>query len=88
MNDDQIRAMLVEALESAHVLTLREQDRKPGFLQARRDISIAELEIDSLAAMELCIAVEINSGVSIVPEDLQAIGSLEGLVAIVREALS
>jgi acyl carrier protein len=44
--------------------------------------------VDSLAAMEICIALEANWGTALVPEDLQRVGSLQALVRIVVETLS
>lgn len=49
-----------------------------GFLDGG-DISFAALAIDSLASMELCIALEEKTGVSIMPDELEDIGSLNAL---------
>lgn len=43
--------------------------------------------MDSLAEMELGIAIEINTGVSIVPNELQGIGTLNSLVDVVRKGM-
>ena len=78
--------MLVEALHSASVFGLRNNGWTSGFLSGTQDVPFDDLEMDSLGAMELCIAVEVNTGVSIVPDDLASIGTLGGLVqAIGRE---
>jgi acyl carrier protein len=85
MNETAIRELIAEALTSANVIAFRQNDLRLAFLQGQRDVSLAELDIDSLAAMELCIALEINIGTSIVPDQLQTIGSLDRLVATVME---
>lgn len=86
MTDTEIRQMLVEALHSASVFGLRNDGWTGGSLSATQDVPFADLEMDSLGAMELCIAVEVNTGVSIVPNDLASIGTLGGLAqAIGRE---
>ena len=80
MNEAEIRQMLVEALQSASVFGLRNNGWTEAFLSGTRDVAFDDLEMDSLGAMELCIAVEVNTGVSIVPDDLADLGTLGGLV--------
>ena len=80
MSDAEIREMLVEALHSASVFGLRNNGWTEEFLAGTRDVAFDDLEMDSLGAMELCIAVEVNTGVSIVPDDLAGLGTLGGLV--------
>ena len=84
MNDAEIREMLVEALESASVFGLRNNGWTEEFLAGTRDVAFEDLEMDSLGAMELCIAVEVNTGVSIVPDDLTGLGTLGGLVQAIE----
>lgn len=88
MNESEIRELIAATLDSTGVVAFGQNGLKPVFLQGQRDVGLAELDIDSLAAMELCIALEINTGASIVPEQLQSIGSLDRLVATVREMIS
>lgn len=80
MSEGEIREMLVEALQSASVFGLRDNGWTEEFLAGTRDVALDDLEMDSLGAMELCIAVEVNTGVSIVPDDLTGLGTLGGLV--------
>ncbi len=87
MTDEEIRSLIAQELEYACMTAMRTKDLTPIFLEGRRDIALAELDMDSLAEMELCIAIEINTGVSIVPNDLQTIGSLDRLVDVVRAGL-
>ena len=87
MTEQEIRTILVEALEYANILSVNEDSLPASFLDGSEDVSLNQLDIDSLAAMELCIALEINAGVSIVPEDLQKMGTLNRLVATVRDQL-
>jgi acyl carrier protein len=72
--------MLVEALETANIFELRNNGWAQEFLAGTRDVAFGDLDMDSLAAMELCIAIEVNAGVSILPDDLPKIGTLAGLV--------
>jgi len=84
MTDQQVREMLVEALEYASVIALRDKNFGAGFLAGTSEVPIDALDMDSLAEMELCIAIEVNAGVSIVPERLRRIGTLDRLVALIR----
>ena len=85
MNDAEIREMLVEAMHSASVFGLRNNGWTEEFLAGTRDVALEDLEMDSLGAMELCIAIEVNTGVSIVPDDLAALGSLGALVKAIGQ---
>jgi len=84
MTDQQVREMLVEALEYASVIALRDKNLGAGFLAGTSEVRIDALDMDSLAEMELCIAIEVNAGVSIVPERLRRIGTLDRLAALIR----
>jgi acyl carrier protein len=80
VSEPEIREMLVEALQSASVFGLRNNGWTEEFLAGTRDVAFDDLEMDSLGAMELCIAVEVNTDVSIVPDDLAGLSTLGGLV--------
>ncbi|HEY6511328.1 MAG TPA: hypothetical protein VI032_05085 [Burkholderiaceae bacterium] len=84
MTEPQIRAMLVEALEYASVIALRDKNLTEAFLAGTNEVAIDALDMDSLAEMELCIAIEVNAGVSILPERLRKVGTLGRLVALIR----
>lgn len=81
-----IRRLVSEALEYASVPGFSGGDKQEAFLQGA-DISLDDLEIDSLAAMELCIAIETNLDVTLLPAELPALGSLNGIVRRVEELL-
>jgi len=84
MTEPQIRALVVEALEYSNVLALRDKHLAGDFLAGVHDVPIDALDMDSLAEMEVCIAIEVNAGVSIVPEQLRKIGTLGRLVALIQ----
>ncbi len=84
MTESQIRAMLVEALEYASVIALRDKNLIADFLAGTNEVPIDVLDMDSLAEMELCIAIEVHAGVSIVPDRLRKIGTLGRLVALIH----
>ncbi|RYE08314.1 MAG: acyl carrier protein [Hyphomicrobiales bacterium] len=84
MTDEDIRRLIAEALRYAAVPHFRDSDVEAAFVAGARDIAVRDLDIDSLASMELCIAIETSTGVSIVPGDLVSIASLGQLVDRVR----
>lgn len=84
MTELQIRALVVEALEYSNVLALRDKNLAGAFLAGTGEVPLEALEMDSLAEMELCIAIEVSTGVSILPERLRKIGTLDRLVAQIQ----
>jgi acyl carrier protein len=85
MTSQQVRAMIAEALEYSSVIALRDKNLTEAFLAGAHEVPFGLLDMDSLAEMELCIAIEVNAGVSVLPEQLRKIGSLGRLVAWVEK---
>jgi hypothetical protein len=83
MTEFEIRTMLAEACVSSGIYTLRDNGWTEAFVAGSRDIAFSEIEMDSLATMELCIAIEINTGAVILPEDLQHLASLGDLIRLI-----
>lgn len=80
MKEIQLREFLVSALRDANALGLDEPSLCSSFVSGDSDISFDALELDSLAAMEFCIAIETETGISIVPRDLVRLGTLGELI--------
>jgi acyl carrier protein len=70
VTDDEARKLLVQAMRYAGITSLAVKQRE-AFEAGTADIELDQLEMDSLATMELCIAIEANSGLSITPDQLQ-----------------
>jgi len=79
-----IRSALVDGLEAGGVWQVNQVDIRERFLAGVIDLTLAELELDSLAKMELCIAIEVATGVSLAPEELERYASLAALAAEVE----
>jgi acyl carrier protein len=79
MTDQEIRTLVSEALVYAAVPGYAGGDAQQAFL-AGEDVPMDMLEIDSLATMELCIAIEANLDVSILPAVIEEVPSLNALV--------
>jgi acyl carrier protein len=88
MTDGEIRSLLAELLRDASIFFLRDEKREQDFIDGAYDADLDQLGMDSLAAMELCIGLEVNWGTALVPEDLNKVRSLQNLVRIVKESAS
>jgi hypothetical protein len=85
MTDIDIRAMLCRALEAGAVSKVYEAETRTMLLETGKDIEIASLDMDSLGRMEFSIAVEIETGVSLTPDDLLQYKTVNQLVAFFRD---
>lgn len=88
MTEAEIRQVIADALVYASVPYLRGSNLATQFVSGETDVKMQQLEMDSLAAMELCIAIEVNIGVSIIPSELSDLDALSGLSAMIRERLA
>jgi acyl carrier protein len=88
MKETEIRRALAEVFRDSSVFFLQDENVEEQFIDGRYDVTFDQLDVDSLAAMEICIALEANWGTALVPEDLQRVGSLQTLVSVVMEAIS
>lgn len=84
MTEREIRQIILDGLQAGSVFKVNEMGLSDAFLAGTADAKFEDLEIDSLAVMELCIAIELGTGVSILPDDLEKLGSLQKLVARVK----
>ncbi len=80
MTAAELRDVIADALVYAAVPGFVGSSAEAEFRNGSRDVPMAELEIDSLAAMELCIAIELNTDISLTPADVVAMPSLNALV--------
>ena len=80
-----IRRTVLEGLEAGAVAKAGNVDFHAAFLDGTIDIRLADLDMDSLAKMEVCIAIEVGTGVSLAPEELDRYATLAELVAAIEE---
>lgn len=88
MNEQRIREVIADAFVYASVPGFSGSAEAAAFVSGEADIPVERFDIDSLAAMELCIAIELNLGVEIVPGDLADVKTLGGIVALAQERAS
>lgn len=74
-----IRAVIVDGLEAGAVSQARRAAFRDAFIAGEHPVPLAELEMDSLARMELCIAIEVGTGVSLAPEELDRYDTLAAI---------
>lgn len=84
MEPRAIRQAILDGLEAASVLGFGLVGQRDRYLAGELDYTLAELELDSLARMEICIAIEIGTGVSLAPEELDRYETLSALAEDVR----
>jgi acyl carrier protein len=80
MSDVPLREFLLSALRDANVFGLDDESSNRSFISAKSDIAFEDLDMDSLARMEFCIALEKETGISITPQELQQFNSLGQLL--------
>jgi acyl carrier protein len=88
MTDSELRSAIAALLREAGIFYLRDGNLEQAFIDGSFDAELEQLDIDSLAAMELCIGLEVNWGSALVPEDLNRVGSLQSLVRVVKDGAS
>ncbi len=86
MNETQIRTSILEALEAAYNATFSDSVERERFLSGTVDYKFDELDIDSFGMMEFCISLEINEIISITPEEVNQINTLNELVDIIEKS--
>jgi len=87
MSDDELKRVVVAALEAANA-SARRDPRIADYLAGRVDVPMHAIDLDSLGGMEFCIAIELSTGVSIVPHELQELGTLTGVADSIRARLA
>lgn len=87
MDDQEIRLAIVSGLAQARAILFRDAEITDQFLAAEADMRIEDMQMDSLSIMELCISIEVDTGASILPEEMVQIESLEQLVGAIKGKL-
>lgn len=81
MSNSAARQTIIEALRLTNSLEGLGAEHVAAFLKGDQDIALGELSLDSLARMELLIALEVEQGASITPDELPAFETLGALAA-------
>lgn len=80
------RRAIAEALRVGAPGALDEEARR-AFLASDSNIVLADLGMDSLGEMEFCIAIELATGVTLVPAELAELKSTDAIERRIRAGL-
>lgn len=89
MNEREIREVVVQGLEAGAVPGINRIEVRAAFLAGASELPFAEFALDSLAQVELCIAIEAGLRIALSPADLRAYtsaGELVRALAAMRDA--
>lgn len=86
MKTSPIRLAVFEALRVAAPAAFSDEMRR-SFLAEGSNLELAKLEMDSLAVMEFCIAIELSTGISLLPPQLAELASTDAIEVCIREKL-
>ncbi|MBN8607218.1 MAG: hypothetical protein J0L81_09895 [Caulobacterales bacterium] len=75
------RDLILQALRDAQVAPAAYQ----AFAEGGTDVRFDAMDMDSLARMEFCISLELNTKISIAPEQLEEIDSLHQLLRMIEQ---
>lgn len=79
MDEARIRAILADGLEQGAVGAILHAPTRAAWFAGTEDLAFEALGMDSLARMELCIAIEVGVGVALAPADLDRYRSVGDL---------
>ena len=85
---EEIRTTMLEALEDADALDHLDTGLLEGFVQQQNDISLKQLDLDSLARMELLIVIETDYNLVVSPEELASFETLGQIAQHVQSCTS
>lgn len=78
MKDNDVRELIVDTLVFAGAVESMGREATLANLQ-----DLEELDLDSLAVMELCVGIEAATGVALAPEDIAAHSAIDALIRLV-----
>ncbi len=87
MDIASIRMAVFEALTIASPGVF-DDDMRRSFLTGQANIALADLDMDSMAAMEFCIALELSTGTSLLPSQLAELATTDTVERRIREQLA
>ena len=86
METSQLRQAVLEALRAA-VPGAFDDAMSRSFLAGELDVDLARFDMDSLARMEFCIAIELATGVTLLPTQLADLATTDAIERCIRGQL-
>jgi acyl carrier protein len=84
-SEHDLRKTLVRLVHQAGIFGLRDDDLEDAFISGEVNPNLKDMGIDSLSEMELCIGIENELGVSIVPAELERLATLGAVVDRIQQ---
>jgi len=84
---DKVRSILIAAVEAGRYGAPLDPQTIQAITQGRPELPLAKLGFDSLAWMEFCISVELQSGQELGPDDIEGMVYMRDVEAWLRERL-
>jgi len=78
--EKEVRTRLSHIVVNSGIFGLRDQGLEQSFIDGEASPALRDIGIDSLSEMELCIGIENEFGVTIVPAELERLGTLGAVV--------
>lgn len=79
-----METVLMEAITAARAGFSPEEDLAAAIRQGGATVALADLDYDSLAWMEFCISIELNTGVELTPDHLVQCVSLADVATLIE----
>jgi acyl carrier protein len=86
MEISHLRQAVLEALKAAIPGAFGEEMGR-SFLAGELNVELARFGMDSLARMEFCIAIELSTGVTLLPSQLEELATTDAIARCIREKL-
>jgi len=83
-----IRKKIADLVSDLGANGLRSSGREEAVIDGHEDFPLDNLGIDSLGAMELCMALEVEFGLNIRPDNLASFGTIGALAEAAEESLA
>jgi acyl carrier protein len=83
-----LREHVFDAFKAADAPVALGEARRKAFVDDAAPLKLSELDMDSLARMEFCIAIEIALGVTLLPAQLEKIETTDEIVRLINAALT
>jgi len=65
-----------------------DDEMRRSFLADGSNLELVALEMDSLANMEFCIAIELSTGITLLPPQLAELATTDAIEGFIRERLA
>ncbi len=87
MKEQLIREHIIRAFESTYVDGLHSESLRSKILDPENNINMADLGLDSLSIMEICISIELNTSITIVPHEFIEMKTTNSLVGVMMSRI-